>query len=76
MKLYFENSYGKRRLIAEVEKQTDVGLEIHKFIDKCNEGRPDDKKFKSYYCRSWENENHEIVYDEGSWSEFFFLVGE
>lgn len=73
MKLYFENSYGERRLIAEVAKQTDVGWEITKFIDKCNEGRPEDKKFKSYYCRYWEEKNGLIKYDVGSWNEFFYL---
>lgn len=27
MKLYFENSYGERRLIAQPQEQTEVGLE-------------------------------------------------
>ena len=34
--------------------------------------QPEDKKFKSYYCRYWE-ENGLIKYDVGSWSEFFYL---
>lgn len=73
MKLYFENSYGERRLIAQPRKQTEVGLEIRQFINKCNEGKPEDKKFRSYYCRTWTNEEGLVVYDVGSHSEFFLL---
>lgn len=73
MKLYFENSYGERRLIAQPREQTEVGLEIRRFIDKCNEGKPEDKKFRSYYCRTWKDENGLMVYDVGSWSERFLL---
>ena len=74
MKLYFENSYGTRRLIAEIEKPTDVGPEITKFINKCNEGKPSEKQFKSYYTRQWINEDGEYVWDVGSHSEFFIGV--
>ena len=73
MKLYFENSYGERRLIAQPREQTEVGLEIRRFIDKCNEGKPEDKKFHSYYTRIWENEEGLTVYDVGSHVEFFLL---
>lgn len=76
MKLYFENSYGKRRLIAEIEKPTDIGPEITKFIDACNAKQPPEQRFKSYYLRSWENEDGEIVYDFGSHSQFFYLCKE
>lgn len=73
MKLYFENSYGERRLIAQPREQTEVGLEIRRFIDKCNEGKPEDKKFRSYYCRTWKDEDGLTIYDVGSHSEFFYL---
>jgi len=73
MKLYFENSYGERRLIAQPREQTEVGLEIRRFIDKCNEGKPEDKKFHSYYTRIWKNEEGLTVYDVGSHVELFLL---
>ena len=66
MKLYFENSYGKRRLIAEPQTEEETYREIHKFCEERN--------FKSYYTRSWQTPDGEKVYDVGSWSEFFILV--
>ena len=71
MKLYFEDRYGERRVIATNITEEQVGIEIIKFIKKQNEGRA--KPFKSYYTRSWTNEKGETVYDVGSWSEFFIL---
>ena len=68
MKLYFENSYGERRIIAEPETEKEAMKEIHKFCD--------DRNFKSYYTRTWHNDKGEKVYDVGSWSEFFYLVNE
>ena len=66
MKLYFKNSQGEERLIAECETVKDVGKEIQKFLD--------DHNYKSYYWRSWE-EDGRIKIDVGSWSEFFFVDG-
>lgn len=65
MKLYFENSYGKRRIIAEPETEEEANKEIHKFCE--------DRNFKIYYIRTWRNEEGLKVYDVGSWSEFFLL---
>ena len=65
MKLYFENSFGERRVIAEPETKEDAMREMHKFCD--------DRNFKIYYTRSWRNEEGLKVYDVGSWSEFFLL---
>jgi hypothetical protein len=65
MKLYFENSYGKRRIIAEVSSDAEAMDEIYKF---CN-----DRNFKIYYVRTWMNEEGLKAYDVGSWSEFFYL---
>lgn len=66
MKLYFKNSRGKERLIAECETTKDVSREIHKFLD--------DHNYKSYYSRSWEVDGR-IKIDVGSWSEFFLVDG-
>ena len=65
MILYFENSRGERRVIAEPKTEQEAMIEIHKF---CN-----DRNFKIYYTRSWRNEEGLKVYDCGSWSEFFYL---
>ena len=64
MRLYFKNSEGKVRLIAECETVKDVGREIQKFLD--------DHNYKSYYCRSW-GDDKKVVIDVGSHSEFFVL---
>ena len=64
VKLYFENSYGKRRIIAEPETEEDAMKEIHKFCE--------DRNFKIYYTRSWRDNDGLKVFDVGSWSEFFY----
>lgn len=68
-KLFFENSQGIRREIANNISREDCAKEIKKFIDEHNKGR--NKKFHSYYTRTWE-ENGETVFDVGSWTEFFY----
>ena len=64
MRLYFKNSKGKMRLIAECETVKDVGLEIQKFLDAHN--------YKSYYQKSWGNDK-KVIIDVGSHTEFFVL---
>ena len=65
MKLYFENSIGKRRVIAEPKTEKEADKEIHKFCK--------DRNFKIYYVRTWMTPDGEKVYDVGSHSEFFYL---
>lgn len=64
MKLYFENSYGEERVVAEVKNEEEAFKEIHKFLDEHN--------FKSYYTRSWMVDGRK-KYDVGSHTEFFYL---
>ena len=64
MKLIFQNSRGKERVIAEPQDKKEAVKEINKFLD--------DHNFKSYYTRIWE-ENGRLKYDVGSHTEFFFL---
>ena len=64
-KLYFENSYGERKIIAEVSSRAEAIDEIYNF---CN-----DRNFKIYYVRSCETPEGFVKYDVGSWSEFFYL---
>ena len=68
MKLYFKNSAGIRRLIAEPTTEENALEVIHAFCEERN--------FKIYYTRTWVNSEGEKVYDVGSWSEFFYLVNE
>ena len=66
MKLYFQNSNGKERMVAEVENQEDAMSEIKKF---CYE-----RDFRIPYVRCWGDLNKDgITYDVGSWSENFVL---
>ena len=63
MKLYFENSYGEERVVAEVKNEQEAMKEINKFLD--------DHNYKLYYTRTWMRNQNEKVYDVGSHSEFF-----
>ena len=64
MKLYFQNSRGEERLIAEPSNKEEVNKEINKFLDNHN--------FKSYYTRVWVADN-KMIFDVGSHTEFFIL---
>lgn len=66
MKLFFQNSKGGERLIAEPSNREEVNKEINKFLD--------DHNFKSYYTRVWEADGR-LMFDVGSWSEVFILEG-
>lgn len=66
MKLFFQNSKGKERLIAEPSNREEVNKEIDKFLDE--------HKFKSNYTRVWE-EDGRLIFDVGSHTEFFILEG-
>ena len=68
MKLYFENSKGQRRVIAEPQTEEEVMKEIYKFCE--------DRNFKIYYVRTWTEPDGLKAYDCGSWSEFFYLDSE
>ena len=64
MKLYFQNSRGVERLVAEPSNREEVVKEINKFLD--------DHNYKSYYQRMWV-EDKKVIIDVGSWSEFFWI---
>ena len=66
MKLYFQNSRGVERLIAEPSNREEVVKEINKFLN--------DHNYKSYYTRVWEDDDR-LVFDVGSHTEFFILEG-
>ena len=66
MKLFFQNSKGEERVIAEPSNREEVVKEINKFLD--------DPNYKSYYMQVCED-NSRLMLDVGSWSEFFYLEG-
>lgn len=67
MKLFFENSQRMRRLIGE-PTSIEAALEIiHAFCE--------DHNFYIHYIRNWIDEG-ELVYDVGSWNEFFYLTSD
>ncbi len=65
MKLYFENSRGKRRIIAEPETEEKAWKEIHNFCEE--------RKFEIPYVREWLDSDGLKWYDVGSHTEFFIL---
>lgn len=69
MKLYFSKC-GERRLIREVETGREASREITQFLK--------DHHFTSYYTRIWRDESNEdeLVFDVGSYTEFFILKKE
>lgn len=68
MKLYFENSRGQRRIIAEPQNEDEAWKEIHNF---CAE-----RKFKIYYVKEHQTPDGATCYDVGSHTEFFYLYNE
>ena len=78
MKLWFGNSFGKRRIIAECANPQEVNKAIDNFIAECNaakaRGAGNYKPFIRYYTRVWE-EDGMVKYDVGSHTEFFYWEG-
>ena len=70
MLLYFENSDGEERPIADVSTETEVFAAIQDFINECNAKKGNAKKFEWYYTRVWETDGRKH-YDVGSHTEFF-----
>ena len=73
-KLMFQNRLGIERWIADCDTWKQVNYYIDKFIEQANVGREENKRFKSYYRRIW-NENGRTKIDVGSWDEFFYWEG-
>lgn len=68
MKLYFENSYGERRLIGEPDTSEASWQIIHNFCEERN--------FKIPYVRSWVTPDGETYYGVGSHTEYFVEVND
>lgn len=65
MKLYFENSRGVRRVIAEPQTEEEAWEEISKFCAEINFAIP--------YVRSWRDPDGLKWYDVSSHVEYFIL---
>lgn len=73
MKLWFRNSEGNMRLIANCETVDNISDAITEFIADCNARKPANARpFVSYYTRIY-REGKYLKYDVGSHSEFFLL---
>ncbi len=71
MKVYFKNSAGKVREIADVETRSEAFKAVNKFCS--------DRNFKVYYIRTWETELNGTPMTEldvGSHTEFFYIEKE
>lgn len=67
MRLYFENSQGKRKFISQVHHMKEIFAIIADVLEEYN--------YKSYYTRTWYEENKkELWFDVGSHSEFFVVT--
>ena len=68
-KVYFENRFEERIFIGEAKDDK----EIYKLIkqDISQRAQP---SFEWYYTRTWTQDNGEIVYDCGSWCEYYIAV--
>lgn len=66
MKLIFQDSQKKERIIAEPTTKEEAINEINRFLD--------DHNFKSYYTRVYE-ENGRLKLDVGAHFEFFYIEG-
>ena len=62
--VYFENSYGDRRVIGTVESDDQAWQTISKFLKQHN--------YRAQYIISW-TESDGTWYDVGSHSEFFIV---
>lgn len=65
MKLYFQNSKGAERFIADVENEKDAMKHINKF---CME-----RGFTIHYTRVWKTKDGTTVVDVSSHTEFFLI---
>lgn len=65
MYLYFENSFGNRRLISQSDNKSEL---IQKMMDMCQKNN-----FKVFYMRILQISEDIEQYDVGSWSEFFYI---
>ena len=76
MKLWFGNSFGERRVIADCATPAEVTKAINDFVDECNAKKLEGQTpFKIYYTRVWQTHDGLVKYDVDSHTEFFYWEG-
>lgn len=65
MKLVFKNANGKERVVANVNNVEEAHSKIKEFCY--------DHGFHIQYTRTWVDDDKVMMFDVGSWSEFFKL---
>ena len=76
MKLWFKNSQGKMKQIADCKTLEEVYREIDAYIAKCNAEKPVNvKPFVRYYTRILQHPGEMTTFDVGSHTEFFLWEG-
>ena len=76
MRLWFENSFGDERIIADpCDTWEEVNQSIQYFLDECKRKWPDKKPFEWYYTRIWMQDDGRTCIDIGSHTEFFIWEG-
>ena len=87
--LWFENSNGNEKVIANCQTWQEVNFAINDFINRCNVNKANirkqiygkdynpthDNPFKIYYTRVWKQEDGRLRIDVGSHTEFFIWEG-
>ena len=76
MKLWFQNSQGETKQIADCKTLEEVSREIDAYIAKCNAAKPANvKPFVRYYTRISFRPGEMTKFDVGSHTEFFLWEG-
>lgn len=65
IRVLFENSNGKTRIIGEVITQKEAFKVVDSFLDEHN--------YKSYYKRTWKTDDKTTAVDVGSYTERFYF---
>ena len=68
MKLYFQHSDGTMSLVSDgISADSIVSVALGDLKDR-------NPKYKSYYQRTWTDDNGWLWVDVGSWSEFYIGI--
>ena len=76
MRLWFENQFGERRVIANCNTWEEINKAIDQFVAAANAAKPPHvKPFKIHYIRSQDMGDNLVQLDVGSHTEFFYWEG-
>lgn len=76
MRLWFENSAGERRVIANCKNWKEINRAIDNFVAEANARKPAGvRPFRIHYIRSQDVGDNLVQLDVGSHTEFFYWEG-